>query len=139
MVMEGADKKVYMGQQRNETYSGVKKVELIQWSMAQSDLSMQNQNFLTWFNRYYTIQEGSVHVRSSLGLPEKAYVPKPKKTEIRKTPPNPPLAQKCTPWKDFTYVGSTMNFIRSTCRDCGHVKQKPREVTYTHDQSTCRH
>ena len=32
-----------------------------------------------------------------------------------------------------------MNFIRSTCRDCGHVEQKPREVTYTHDPSTCRH
>ena len=26
-----------------------------------------------------------------------------------------------------------MNYIRSTCRDCGHVEQKPREA------STCRH
>ena len=34
---------------------------------------------------------------------------------------------------------NTMNFIRSTCRDCGHVDQKPREVTYTHDPATCRH
>ena len=32
-----------------------------------------------------------------------------------------------------------MNYIRSTCRDCGHVEQKPREVTYTHDPTTCRH
>ena len=32
-----------------------------------------------------------------------------------------------------------MNIIRSMCRDCGHVEQKPREVTYTHDPSTCRH
>ena len=32
-----------------------------------------------------------------------------------------------------------MNYIRSTCRDCGHVEQKPREVTYTHDPATCRH
>ena len=32
-----------------------------------------------------------------------------------------------------------MNYIRSTCRDCGHVEQKPCEVTYTHDPATCRH
>ena len=32
-----------------------------------------------------------------------------------------------------------MNYIRSTCRDCGHVEQKPREVIYTHDPSMCRH
>ena len=60
--MEGGDKKFYMGQHRNKTsYSEVaKKVEFIQWLMAQSDLSMQNQDFL---------------VRSSLGLIEGAYVP----------------------------------------------------------------
>ena len=107
--------------------------------MAQSDLSMQNQDFLTWFNRYYTIQDGSVQARASLGLPEGAYVPRPRKTGIRKTPPNPPLAQKCALCKDFSHAGSTMNYIRSTCRDCGHVEQKPREVTYTHDPATCRH
>ena len=130
--MEGGDKKFYMGQHRNETYSEVaKKVEYISWLMAQSDLSMQNQDFFTWFNRYY--------VRASLGLPEGAYVPRPNKTGIRKTPPNPPLAQKCTFCKDFTHAGSTMNYIRRTCRDCGHVEQKPREVTYTHDPATCRH
>ena len=32
-----------------------------------------------------------------------------------------------------------MNYIRSTCEDCGHVEQKPREVTYMHDPTTCRH
>ena len=96
MVMEGGDKKFYLGQHRNETYSEVaKKIEFIQWLMAQSDLSMQNQDFLTWFNRYYTIQDGSVQARASLGLPEGAYIPRPRKTGIRKTPPNPPLAQKC--------------------------------------------
>ena len=57
----------------------------------------------------------------------------------RGTLPNPPLAQKCTLCKDFTHAGSSMSFIRSTCRDCGHVEPKPREVTYTHDPSTCRH
>ena len=108
----------YMGHHRNETYSEVfKKVELIQWLMAQSDLSMQNQDFLTWLNRYYTIQEGSAHVRASLGLPEGAYVPGTKKKGFRKTPPNPPLEQKCPLCKDFTYAGGTMNFIRSSCRD----------------------
>ena len=86
-----------------------------------------------------TIQDGSVQARASLGLPEGAYVPRPRKTGIRKTPPNPPLAQKRALCKDFTHAGSTMNYIRSTCRDCGHVEQKPREVTYTHDPSTCRH
>ena len=56
MVMEGGDKKFYLGQHRNETYSEVaKKIEFIQWLMAQSDLSMQNKDFLTWFKRYYTI------------------------------------------------------------------------------------
>ena len=138
--MEGGDKKFYLGQHRNETYSEVaKKIELIQWLMVQSDLSMQNQDFLTWFNRYYTIQDGSVQARASLGLPEGAYVPRPRKTGSRKTPPNPPLAQKCALCKDFTHAGSTMNYIRSTCRDCGHVEQKPHEVTYTHDPTTCRH
>ena len=140
MVMEGGDKKFYLGKHRNETYSEVaKKIEFIQWLMAQSDLSMQNQDFLAWFNRYYTIQDGSVQARASLRLPEGAYVPRPRKTGIRKTPPNPPLAQKCALCKDFTYAGSTVNYIRSTCRDCGHVEQKPREVTFTHEPSTCRH
>ena len=140
MAMEGGDKKFYLGQHRNETYSEVaKKIEFIQWLMAQSDLSMQNKDFLTWFNRYYTIQDGSVQARASLGLPEGAYIPKPRKTGIRKTPPNPPLPQKCALCKDFTYSGSTVTYIRSTCRDCGHVEQKPREVTYTHDPATCRH
>ena len=140
MVMEGGDKKFYLGQHRNETYSEVaKKIEFIQWLMAQSDLSIQNKDFLTWFNRYYTIQDGSVQARASLGLPEGAYVPRPRKTGIRKTPPNPPLPQKCALCKDFTYSGSTVTYIRSTCRDCGHVEQKPREVTYTHDPATCRH
>ena len=32
-----------------------------------------------------------------------------------------------------------MNHIRSTCNYCGHVEQKPREVTYTRDLSMCRH
>ena len=137
MVMEGGDKKFYMDQHRNDTCSEV--AEFIKWLMAQNELSMQHQDFLTWFNGYYTIQDGSVHVRSSLGLPEGAYVPRPRKTGIRKTPPNPPLAQKCTLCKDFTHAGSTMNFIRSTCRDCCHVEQKPREVTYTHDPATCKH
>ena len=60
-----------MGQHSNETYSEVaKKVESIKLRMAQNDLSMQNQDFLTWFNRYYTIQDGSVYVRALLGLPE---------------------------------------------------------------------
>ena len=113
MVMEGGDKKFYMRQHRNETYSeAAKKVKFIQWLMAQSDPSMQNQDFLTWFNRYYTIQEGGVHVRASIGLPEGAYVPRTKKKGIRKAPPNPLLQQKCT---------------------------LPREVTYTHDPATCRH
>ena len=66
--MEGGDKKFYLGQHRNETYSEVaKKIEFIQWLMAQSDLSMQNQDFLTWLNRYYTIQDGSVQARASPG------------------------------------------------------------------------
>ena len=90
MVMEGGDKKFYLGQHRNETYSEVakkKKIEFIQWLMAQSDLSMQNQDFLTWFNRYYTIQDGSVQARASLGLPEGAYVPRPLHGMV--PPPNP--------------------------------------------------
>ena len=122
MVMEGGDKKFYLGKHRNETYSEVaKKIEFIQWLDGQSDLPMQNQDFLAWFNRYYTIQDGSVQARASLELPEGAYAPRPRKTGIRKTPPNPPLAQKCALCKDFTHAGSTMNYIRSTCRDCGHV------------------
>ena len=44
-----------------------KKIEFIQWLMAQSDLSMQNKDFLTWFNRYYAIQDGSVQARASQG------------------------------------------------------------------------
>ena len=80
-----------------------------------------------------------MQARASLDLSEGAYVPRPRKTGIRKTPPNPPLAQKCALCKDFTHAGSTMNYIRGTCTDCGHVEQKPREVTFTHDPSTCRH
>ena len=77
MVMESRDKKFYMGQHRNETYSEVaKKVKSVQWALAQTNLSMQNQNFLTWFNRYYTIKDGGVRscsrvkwLRTTLPLP----------------------------------------------------------------------
>ena len=76
----------YLGKHRNETYSEVaKKIEFIQWLMAQSDLSTQNQDFIAWFNRYYIIQDGSVQARAFVGLPEGAYVPRPRKTGIRKT------------------------------------------------------
>ena len=78
--MEGGDKKFYLGQHRNETYiTSTKKIEFIQWLMAQTDLSMQNQDFLTWLNRYDTIQDGSVQARASLNRPEGAYVPRPRK------------------------------------------------------------
>ena len=41
MVMEGGDKKFYMGQHRSQTYSeGAKEIEFVQWLLAQSDLSM---------------------------------------------------------------------------------------------------
>ena len=126
--MEGGDKKFYLGQHRNETYSEVaKKVEFIQWL---GNLSMQNQDFLTWFNRYCTIQDGSVQAREGY---VREYLDQGKRGFLS------PLAQKCALCKDFTHAGSTMNYIRSTCRDCGHVEQKPREVTYTHDPATCRH
>ena len=46
-----------------------------------------------------------------LGLPARAYVPRPRKTGTRKTPPNPPLAQKCALGKDFTHAGSSMNYV----------------------------
>ena len=36
MVMEGGDKKLYMGQHKNETYSEVaKRVEFIKWPVAE--------------------------------------------------------------------------------------------------------
>ena len=32
-----------------------------------------------------------------------------------------------------------MHYVRMTCRDCGHMTQKKREETRTHDPETCPH
>ena len=65
--------------------------------------------FLTWLNKYYTIQDGSVHARE--------------------TPPNP-LEEKCSLCKDFTCAGSTVSFIAvSVGTGAGdHLHARSRDV-----------
>eukprot|EP00439_Symbiodinium_sp_Y106_P086486 s470_g33.t1 len=73
------------------------------------------------------------------GIPEGTYNPRPRgKGAKKKTPPNPPL-DRCTSCTDFSYQGSSVNYVRKTCRDCGHVSQEKREHVYTVDPAVCSH
>ena len=72
-------------------------------------------------------------------VPEGTYNPRPRgKGAKKKTPPNPPL-DRCASCTDFSYQGSSANYVRKTCRDCGHVSQEKREHVYAVDPAVCSH
>ena len=58
--------------------------------------------------------------------------PRPRGKGLKKVPPNPPK-DRCANCTDFSYAGSSANFVRKTCRDCGNVSQERREHVYTVD------
>ncbi|CAE7253985.1 RE2 [Symbiodinium natans] len=140
MEMEGGDRKFYLGQYKGKTYNEIARLPaVVQWAQVQVNPSRQLQDFLAWFNRYYVIEGDEVVTRASIGIPEGTYVPRVKNKGGKKVPPNPPLEPCVQGCKDFTHAGSTMNWLRSTCRDCGKVTREPREVSYTNDPETCPH
>ena len=140
MEMEGGDRKFYLGQHRGKTYAEVaSNAEYVTWAQLQTNPSRQLQDFLAWFSRYYTIQNGEVVTRAGEGLPEGHYVPRVKNKKGSKKPPNPPLERCAQGCNDFSHLGSTMSILRKTCRDCSNVSQEPRQITYTHDPATCPH
>ena len=144
MQMEGGDRRFSHGQHKGQTYEEVsRKVEFVKWALMQPNPPAHLKDFLTWFSRYYAIQEGSDNrpyreTRASIGIPEGTYRPRPKAKGPKKVPPNPPL-DRCATCNDFSYAGSSANFVRKTCRDCGHVSQERREHVYTVDPSVCSH
>ncbi|CAE7356892.1 RE1 [Symbiodinium natans] len=122
MEMEGGDRKFYLGQYKGKTYNEIARLPaVVQWAQVQVNPSRQLQDFLAWFNRYYVIEGDEVVTRASIGIPEGTYVPRVKNKGGKKVPPNPPLEPCVQGCKDFTHAGSTMNWLRSTCRDCGKV------------------
>ena len=99
-------------------------------------------DFLVWFNKYYTIMEGQDNkpyreTRAAVGIPEGTYNPRPRGRAPKKIPPNPPK-DRCANCTDFTYAGSSANFVRKTCRDCGHVSQEKREHHRGSSRTTSR-
>ena len=145
MQMEGGDRRFTHGQHKGQTYEEVsRKVEFVRWALHQPSPAANLKDFLTWFNRYYIINEclgGQYYreTRASIGIPEGTYNPRPRgKGAKKKTPPNPPL-DRCTSCTDFSYQGSSANYVRKTCRDCGHVSQEKREHVYTVDPAVCSH
>ena len=145
MQMEGGDRRFTHGQHKGQTYEEVsRKVEFVRWALHQPSPAAALKDFLTWFNRYYIINEGQGgqyyrETRASIGIPEGTYNPRPRgKGAAKKTPPNPPL-DRCTSCTDFSYQGSSANYVRKTCRDCGHVSQERREHVYTVDPAVCSH
>ena len=142
MEMAGGDRKFYLGQRKRKTFEQVSHdTAYVRWAKSQADPSNQLKDFLTWFDRYYLLTDGdsTAELRASLGIPPGTYEPRPKKKGPAKKPPNPPLEEKCRNCKDFTYSGSSVHYVRVTCRDCGHMTQKKREETRTHDPETCPH
>ena len=107
MQMEGGDRRFTHGQHKGQTYEEVShKVKFVRWALQQPSPTANLMDFLTWFNRYYTINEGpGGHYyrerRASLGIPEGTYDPQPHgKGAKKKTPPNPPT-DRCTNCTDF--------------------------------------
>ena len=142
MEMAGGDRKFYLGQHKGKTFEQVSHdTAYVRWAKSQADPSNQLKDFLTWFDRYYLLTDGdsTAELRASLGIPPGTYEPRPKKKGPAKKPPNPPLEEKCRNCTDFTYSGSSVHYVRMTCRDCGHMTQKKREETRTHDPETCPH
>ena len=138
--MAGGDRKFYLGQRKGKTFEQVSHdTAYVRWAKSQADPSNQLKDFLTWFDRYYLLTDGdsAAELRASLGIPPGTYEPRPKKKGTAKNPPSPPLEEKCRSCKDFTYSGSSVHYVRVTCRDCGHMTQKKREETRTHDPETC--
>ena len=92
MEMEGGDRKFSIGQHKGKTFAQVARdVEYVQWCQAQPAPSAQLRDFMTWFTRYYVIQEGRVEPRASLGIPEGTYAPRSKAKGANRKPPNPPV------------------------------------------------
>ena len=140
MVMAGGDRKFYLGQFKGKTYHELaQNISHIAWARQQHAPSKQLQDFLTWSDRCYIVTGGAVEVRASLAIPEGTYQPRSKPTGGKKVPPNPPLEQKCRECKDFSYAGSSTNYVQKTCRDCGHKTKEKRELVLTHDPATCPH
>ena len=140
MVMAGGDRKFYLGQFQGKTYHELaQNISHIAWAKQQVTPSKQLQDFLTWFDRCYVITGGAVELRASLGIPEGTYQPRSKPTGGKKVPPNPPLEQKCRECRDFSYAGSSGNYVQKTCRDCSHKTKEKRELVLTHDPATCPH
>ena len=144
MQMEGGDRRFSHGQHKGMTFEEVsRKAEFVKWALLQPSPPTHLRDFLVWFNKYYTIMEGQDNkpyreTRASVSIPEGTYNPRPRGRAPKKTPPNPPK-DRCANCTDFTYAGSSANFVRKTCRDCGHVSQEKREHVYTIDPSVCPH
>ena len=144
MQMEGGDRRFSHGQHKGMTFEEVsRKAEFVKWALLQPSPPTHLRDFLVWFNKYYTIMEGQDNkpyreTRAAVGIPEGTYNPRPRGRAPKKTPPNPPK-DRCANCTDFTYAGSSANFVRKTCRDCGHVSQEKREHVYTIDPSVCPH
>ncbi|CAE7525841.1 hypothetical protein AK812_SmicGene23390 [Symbiodinium microadriaticum] len=136
MQMEGGDRRFTHGQHKGQTYEEVsRKVEFVKWALLQPTPATDPREFLTWFIKYYAIKEGLDNrpyreTRASLGIPEGTYNPRPRSKGPKKVPPNPPK-DRCANCTDFGYAGSSANFVRKTCRDCGNVSQERREHVYT--------
>ena len=124
--METAD-----GQHKGQTYEEVsRKVEFVKWALLQPSPASHLRDLLTWFNKYYTIKEGldnrpDRETHASLGIPEGTYNPRPRGKGSKKVPPNPPK-DRCANCTDCSYAGSSANFVRKTCRDCGNVARARR-------------
>ena len=76
MQMEGGDRRFTHGQHKGQTYEEVsRKVEFVRWALHQPSPAAALKDFLTWFNRYYIINEGQGgqyyrETRASIGIPE---------------------------------------------------------------------
>ena len=140
MQMEGGDRRFIHGQHKGQTYEEVsRKAEFVKWALLQPSPSTHLLEFLAWFNQYYTITEGQDNkpyreTRASQGIPESTTPWQGTKEGT----PNPPK-DRCTNCTDFSYAGSSANFVRKTCRDCGNVSQERRGHVYTVDPAVCSH
>ena len=107
MEMSGGDRKFHYGQHKGDTYTEVaNKPDYVKWALQQSDPPDQIKDFLTWFNRYYILQDGVVAVRTTLGLPEGRYEPRIKRKGTSRVPPNPPLERPCADGCCWGFTGT---------------------------------
>ena len=139
----GYDVRFTIGQHKGLTYGEIlfEHTAYYLWGAAQPRPSVTLDAWLQWVAMYYEV-DPITQVITPLGLeapPRPRAVPtgSSRNPASRRTPTTPgPRCDACT---NFTLRGSSANFVKRTCIDCGFTTTERREQIATHRPEECPH